>query len=210
MKIAILGTGAVGSSLGRRWGQAGHVVFYGALEPDAPDVMELVEQTGQSAKAGRCRDAVAGSDIVLLALPWEQVRSVLESAADLKEKILIDCINPMLSDLTDLQFGFDTSAAEQIAAWFPESHVVKAFNVLSSAAMQNAGFGSASASLFYCGADGEAKSVVRTLGEELGFEPVDCGPLRAARWLESMAMLYIHLAVFEGWGGDCAFKMLKR
>lgn len=210
MKIAILGTGAVGSSLGRRWGQSGHAVYYGALTPDDPDILRLVEETGASARAGTCRDAVADSDIVLLALPWDQVRSVLDAAADLKRKILIDCVNPMMSDLTDLQFGFNTSAAEQIAAWFPESHVVKAFNALSAAAMQDARFGSESASLFYCGADNEAKSVVRKLGEELGFESVDCGPLRAARWLESMAMLYVHLAVFEGWGGDCAFKMLKR
>jgi predicted dinucleotide-binding enzyme len=64
--------------------------------------------------------------------------------------------------------------------------------------------------MFYCGDDAEAKAVARQLTEQLGFQAIDCGPLRLARQLEPFAMLYVHLAVFEGWGGDCAFSILKR
>jgi predicted dinucleotide-binding enzyme len=124
--------------------------------------------------------------------------------------MLMDCFNPLTPRLDGLELGFDTSAAEQIALWFPAARVVKAFNTLSAATMENASYGDQQASMFYCGDDVEAKAVVRQLADELGFDAVDCGPLRLARQLEPLAMLYVHLAVFEGWGGDCAFKMVKR
>jgi NADPH-dependent F420 reductase len=208
--IAVLGTGAVGGALGRRWGQAGHHVYYGSRTPQDTETTKLVAKTGPDTQAGSCREAMSASQLVLLAIPWDQVRSVLEDAEDLAGKVLIDCINPLTSDLSDLEFGHTTSAAEQIAGWFPQAHVVKAFNVLSAAAMEDPHFGAERATMFYCGDHAESKRAVGQLAEQLDFHPVDCGPLRAARWLEAAAMLYVHLAIFEQWGGDCAFKMLKR
>ena len=210
INIAVLGTGAVGSALGARLGKVGHPIFYGLRSLDEPVPQELLEQSGPAARAGSCQQAIAASQAVLLAVPWDQVRGILDAADNLSEKILIDCINPLKADLTDLEFGYSTSAAEQLASWYPEAHVVKAFNVLSAAAMADPHFGDDRASLFYCGDDSASKKLVAELASQLEFDPVDCGPLRAARWLEPMAMLYVHLAVFEGWGGDCALKMMKR
>jgi len=51
---------------------------------------------------------------------------------------------------------------------------------------------------------------VRELAAELGFDPVDAGPLVVARYLEPFAMLYIQLAIKEGWGSHCAFRIMKR
>lgn len=209
-EIAVLGTGAVGSALGVRLGQAGHRIFYGLRSAEMPIPGDLLERSGPQARGGTCAEAIAASAAVLLAVPWDQTRAILDSAGNLRGKILIDCINPLTSDLKDLEFGHTTSAAEQIAAWYPAAQVVKAFNVLSAAAMANPHFGSEQATMFFCGDDKQAKELVRQLAADVDFDPVDCGPLRAARWLESMAMLYVHLAVFEGWGGDCALKMMKR
>ena len=88
--------------------------------------------------------------------------------------------------------------------------MVKAFNTASVATMQNPSYEGVAATMFYCGDDGEAKLIVRGLIDDLGMEPVDSGPLKNARFIEPMAMLYIHLAVQQGWGGNCALKMLKR
>jgi NADPH-dependent F420 reductase len=210
VKIAVLGTGAVGGVLGYRWAQLGHQVFFGSRTPDTEPVRALVQRSGRTARAGTCAEAVADAEVVLLATPWEVTHEMLDGVGKLDGKILLDCINPLTADLKDLQFGFTDSAAEKIASWFPAATVVKAFNTLSAATMENPMYGETNASMFYCGDDADAKAVARQLTEELGFDAIDCGPLRISRHLEALAMLYVHLAIFEGWGGDCAFKMLKR
>ena len=210
MKIAVLGTGSVGSALGRRWAQAGHAVYFGAREPASDEARQVIAGLDPLGRLGTCTEAIAQSDAVLLAIPWDQVRTVLESAGSLEGKILIDCVNPLTADLRGLELGFTTSAAEQIAQWFPAARVIKAFNTLSAATMLDPSYGDLRANMFYCGDDSQGKAVVERLSEELGFDAVDCGPLVIARQLEPLAMLYVHLAIFEGWGGDCAFRMLKR
>jgi NADPH-dependent F420 reductase len=209
VKIAVLGTGNVGCALGCRWAKLGHAVYFGAKDPDADAARRLAESDA-NVQVGSCTEAIAASEVVLLAIPWDQTRGVLARAESLDGKILMDCINPMTADLGGLELGHTTSAAEEIAGWFPPARVVKAFNTLSAAAMIDPTFGEHRATMFYCGDDADAKAVVHQLSEELGFEPVDCGPLKLSRQLEPFAMLYVHLAVFEGWGGDCAFKILKR
>jgi NADPH-dependent F420 reductase len=210
VKIAVLGTGAVGGALGSRWAQQGHEVYFGSRTPDSEAVVELVKRCGSEARAGTWAEAVAEAEVVLLATPWEATRSILDSVGSLDGRILLDCINPLTSDLKDLQFGFTDSVAEKLASWYPSAIVVKAFNTLSAATMENPNYGDQQASMFYCGDDTNAKAVVKQLTEESGFDAVDCGPLRISRHLEPLAMLYVHLAIFEGWGGNCAFKMLKR
>ncbi len=210
MKIAVIGTGSVGGTLGRRWSELGHTVHFAALEPDSEEVCQLLASCHSDARVGTVLEAVADADVILLAIPWDQAQQVLKAAGNLDRKILLDCINPMTSDLSRLEVGLTTSAAEQIASWAPTCRVVKAFNTLSAAAMENPMFGDQRASMFFCGDDADAKGVTHELTEQLGFEAIDCGPLRLARQLEPFALLYVHLAVFEGWGGDCAFHILKR
>jgi NADPH-dependent F420 reductase len=210
VKIAVLGTGSVGGALGCRWAQAGHEVFFGARDPNSGEAQAALERAGASARVGTCADAIAAAQAVLLAIPWDQTRSVLQAARSLRGKILMDCINPLTPDLMGVTLGHTTSAAEQIAEWFPEARVVKAFNTLSAATMEDPRYGAQNAHVFICGDDEEAKGTVKELALVLGFEPVECGPLKLARQLEPLAALYVYLAVFQGWGGDCAFRMLKR
>ncbi len=224
MKIAVLGTGNVGRALGEGWIRSGHEVIFGARSASdyRPNSLGHDELTG--VVVGSCRQAIAQSDVVLLAVPWEAARGILNDAQrpsdskvdppgesiDLTGKILIDCMNPLTADLSGLQFGYSTSAAEQLAEWYPGSEVVKAFNTLSAATMENPLYGDTRADMFFCGDSEGGKRVVAELAQSIGMVPIDCGPLRIARQLEPLAMLYVHLAIFEGWGGNCALKMLKR
>ena len=210
MDIAILGTGRVGSALGSRWAQKGHRIYYGVQERDNEEVRNVVSRSGPNAQALSLAEAAAAGEVVVLAIPWEAARPVIEGLGPLDGKILVDCINPLTADLKGLQLGFNTSAAEQIASWAPTARVIKAFNTISDAAMVNPWFGDQRATMFYCGDDQQAKAVVCTLTEELDLEPVDAGPLVNARQLEPLSMLYVYLAIFGGWGGDCAFKIIKR
>lgn len=210
MRIGIVGTGRVGGTLGRRWAEAGHEIVFGSRDPQGDRVRQLVAAAGPRTCAGHWADAVAHGDLVLLATPWNVTLDLLATVDDLQGKILVDCCNPLTADFRGLELGFNTSAAERIADQAVEARVVKAFNTVSTATMENPDYGGYSATMFYCGDDAEAKAVVAQLTEQLGLQAVDAGPLQNARYLEPLAMLYIHLAVREGWGSNCAFKILKR
>jgi predicted dinucleotide-binding enzyme len=210
LKIGILGTGGVGGALGTRWGAVGHDVTYGSRAPESEKVQQLVARSGQKAKATSPREAIVGADVILFAVPWPVARETLETLGDLTGRTLIDCTNPLLSDMSGIELGHVISAGEQIAAWSPGANVVKAFNSASVKVMLNPQFGEHRATMFYCGDDVAAKLTVRQLIEDIGFDAVDAGSLSSSRYLEPLAMLYIHLAFRQGFGSNCAFKIMKR
>lgn len=210
MRIGVLGTGRVGGVLGLRWAAKGHSVVFGSRNPESEKSRQLVEKSGGMVAVRPVAQAAAEAEVVLLATPYDVAPDLLATLGDLGDRVLIDCSNPLKPDLSGLVVGGDTSAAEQIAGWARGGRVVKAFNVASAATMAAPIYHGQAASLFYCGDDKDAKSQIRQLVADLDFEPVDAGPLRIARYLESLAMLYIHLAVREGWGSNCAFRMMRR
>jgi NADPH-dependent F420 reductase len=210
VKIAILGTGRVGGALGAGWAQKGHSVVFGSRDPHGERVRRRIEASGENVRAAKPAEAVRSADVVVLATPWQATQATIAASGSLSGKVLVDCINPLTEDFRHLDIGHTTSAAEQIADWAPGAKVVKAFNTVSAGAMADPWFGDENATMFYCGDDEDAKAIVRRLAEELGFDAYDAGPLAIARYLEPFAMLYIKLAIKEGWGGNCAFKILRR
>src|SRR5687768_15381659 len=127
LQIAVLGTGRVGGTLGRRWAQQGHQVLFGSREPASERVLKLLSES-PNARALPSRDAVTESDLVVYAGPWAFARAILAELGPMPDKILVDCTNPLTADFTGLDVGHTTSAAERIAEWVPGARVVKAFN----------------------------------------------------------------------------------
>jgi len=210
MKITIIGSGNVGGTLGSRWAKKGHEITFGARDPKGEKVQKLLKSLDGKAKASGVKDAVSASQVVLLATPWWSAEDAIRSAGDLKGKIIIDCINPLAKDMSGLTIGHTTSAAEKIAGWAVGARVVKAFNSTGSKNMANPVYGSQKITMFICGDDVEAKKTVAGLAAELDFDVVDAGALVAARYLEALAMLWVHLVVVAGLGPDVAFKLIKR
>ena len=208
MKIAIIGTGSVGSALGRGLAKAGHEVVFGVRDPGKPQVGRLAEETGGHADSVAA--AAADAEVVVLAMPWGSTQDVIQSAGGLSGKIVLDCINPLKPDLSGLDTGSARSAAEQVAAWAPGARVVKVFNSTGAGNMADPRYGEDRATMLYCGDDEKAKEVAARLAADLGFEPVDAGPLSAAYLLEHFAMLWIHLAYGAGLGRNIAFKLMRR
>jgi 8-hydroxy-5-deazaflavin:NADPH oxidoreductase len=154
-KIGILGSGKVGSSLGVRWAsECGHQVVFASPSPNAPEVQNLVQQAGASSCAGSPMQAVATSDILLLATPAPAARETV-SGLPLSGKILIDA----------------TSGGTTVAEWALGAKVVKAFDTVNISAGEPQ-------VMSYCGDDEDAKAIVRQLILELGFDARDGGPLR--------------------------------
>jgi NADPH-dependent F420 reductase len=209
MRIAIIGTGSVGSTLGARWAQKGHQVIYGARDPQSDKVKNILDsQKGVDAKG--IKEAASESEVVVFAIPWPAAEEAVKSAGDLKGKIVIDCTNPLAPQLSGLSVGLTTSAGEKVAEWADGAYVVKAFNNTGYKNMGNPVYGSESLSMFICGDDPGAKKKVSTLVADLDFDVVDCGGIKAARYLEPLAMLWIHLAVTIGMGDDIGFRLLRR
>lgn len=210
MRIAIIGTGNVGAVLGRRWAQGGHGVVFGSRRPDDGEIRALVEASGPRASAAAPAAAAAAADVVVLATPGAGAEAVAASLGDLAGKVLVDCTNPILPGLAGLSVGTDDSGAERIARAVPAARVVKAFNTTGSANMEDPAYPGGRLAMLLCGDDADARAVVAGLAAELGFEPVDCGPLKSARYLEPMAMAWITLAYPLKNGPDFGFAVLRR
>lgn len=209
MKIAVLGAGNVGGALGRLWAAKGHEVRFGVPAPDSEKMKALLASTEGRAKAGSNREAAGASEVVVVSVPWPVAQQAIRDCGDLSSQVVIDCTNPLRSDLQGLAVGFTTSAAEQVAAW-SGAKVVKAFNTLGAGNYGNAEFAGTPADGFYCGDDAAAKAKVKPLISDIGLNPVDLGSLRNARLLEPLAMLWIDLAINQKWGPNHAFKLLRR
>lgn len=207
MRIAVIGAGNVGGSLGRLWAAGGHEVLIGSREPDGPRAGAASERLGSGVPVLSIPDACAAAETVLLAVPWASAERVVKEA-DLSGKVLIDATNPIGAGL-ELAVGHDTSAAELIAGWAPGSRVVKAFNTVGAEHLSNPRLAGQALTMLICGDDERAKGAVRRLAEEIGFEVVDAGPLSCARLLEPVAMLWIRLALVEGFGREIGFKLLR-
>jgi NADPH-dependent F420 reductase len=214
MKIAVIGAGNVGGTLGKRWARAGQEVTFGARDPAAAKVAALVRECGPSARAASVPEAVRQAAVVALTVPWENAREALAAAGDLRGRILIDATNPVPLTPEGLRqglvIGHTTSGGEEIARWAQGARVVKAFNTTGWQNMANPLYGSEGLSMLLCGDDAEAKKVVADLARQLGFAPVDVGPLRSARYLEAMAMLWIEMAILQGFGTNFGFRVVKR
>jgi 8-hydroxy-5-deazaflavin:NADPH oxidoreductase len=210
VKIGVLGTGYVGGALGRRLAEAGHDIQFGSRDPQSEKASALLSNCPAGVEVTSWAEAVEHGDVVFLAIPWSSVQGVISELGDTFDgKTLVDCTNPLNDTFSGLDLGFTTSAAEEIAGWAPQSHVVKAFNTVSASAMADPIFEGKKAAVFYCGDDENSLKSVSQLATDLDFEPIAAGPLLNARYLEPFAMLYIHLAM-NGWGSNCAFQMLTR
>jgi len=209
MKIGILGGGNVGGTLGKKWALHGHEVCFGVRDQAAPDLVQLVAESGGKARSGTAQEAAAFGEVVVNALPWPAVEKVV-SSLDLRGKVLLDCANPLKADLSGLEIGTSTSGGEKVAEWATGANVVKIFNTTGYGNMENPSYKGQAALMLYCGGDASAKGIAAQLARDVGFDPVDAGPLANARLLEPYALLWIWLAIRGGLGPGFAFQIVRR
>ncbi len=192
MKIALIGKGNVGTALSTGWRRAGHDIRFGHRDPKEP-----------------VREAAEWGEVVVLAVPFLAVPDVtaeIGSAAD--GKVVIDVTNAVGSGM-ELAIGFSTSSAEEIQKALPEARVVKAFNTVFAQNQSTARIGAEQLSAFVAGDDEAAKRAVMQLAADIGFDPIDVGTLKSARYLEPMGMLLISLGYGLKMGTNIGLKLIK-
>ena len=209
MKIAVIGTGSVGGTLGRRWAELGHSVCFGVRDLADADPKALLSKIKGDARLGSVRDAAKDADVVVLATPYAANVAAITSAGDLAGKILIDVTNPIDANFT-LAVGLNSSGAEEVAKLATRARVYKAMNQVGFEVMANPTFAEGKPVMFVAGDDATGKKVVLELVSALGFEAIDAGELSIARLLEPYAMLWIHLMARRNMGRNFAFGLLRR
>ena len=204
----------MGGKLGTIFARAGHEVIFSYARTEKK-LSKLAREAGPHATAGSPADAVRTAEAVLFAVHWSRVDDVLEQAGDLSGQVVVTCALPMSADDTNLVVAQTSSGAEELAKKIPNARVVAAFGTVPSEVL----FGvyerrrrKNRPSLIYLGDDAKAKRVAVQLIRDVGFEPVDAGPLRIARYSEPFTLLVARLA-YEGDNGPAMayrFEWLKQ
>jgi predicted dinucleotide-binding enzyme len=202
MRLGILGSGLMGGKLGTLFARAGHEVVFSYARSNQK-LNKLARDANANSRSGTPREAARDADAILLAVHWSRIDDVLKQAGDLWGKVLVSCSLPLNADNTELVVSQTSSGAEELAKMIPDARVVSAFHTLPSEVL----FGVYEAkrkqsppSLVYCGDHKGSKAVAAELIRAVGFDPVDAGPLRIARYTEPFAVLVAQLA-YEGEGG---------
>ena len=205
MRIAIIGAGSVGATLGRAWIKHGEEVIWGLRNPADPKYTTLPKDRLKAPA-----EAVKGAEVVVIATPWSAAEAAINSLGSLAGKTVIDCMNPlgMGPDGLQLVLGFNTSAGEQVASWAPGAFVFKTLKTTGAGNMARAAEYPVKPFMPVAGDDAAKKAVVMELVAALGFEP-DAGPFKNARLLEPFAMVWIDQAMKRGRGRDFAFALVK-
>jgi len=202
MRLGILGSGLMGGKLGTIFVRAGHDVVFSYARSDAK-LKRLAREAGKKARAGTPREAAHEAAALLLAVHWSRINDVLKQAGDLSGKVIVSCSLPMNADDTALVIAHTSSGSEELAKKIPNAAIVSAFNTVPSEVLfdvYESRRRTKRPSLVYCGDEPAAKKLVSELIRDAGFDPVDAGPLRIARYTEPFALLVAQLA-YEGKGG---------
>jgi predicted dinucleotide-binding enzyme len=207
-RIGILGSGLMGGKLGTFFARAGHDVVFSYARSEQK-LRKLAREAQGNARHGTPAEAAREADVVLLAVHWSRVDDVLEQAGDLSGKVIVTCSLPMNADDTGLVVAHTSSGAEELARKVPGARVVAAFGTVPSEVLFDvfeAKRRTRRPSLVYCGEDADAKQVVAGLIRDVGFEPVDAGPLRTARYAEPFTLLIAQLAYEGERGPELAYR----
>lgn len=207
MKVAIIGTGNMGTGLADALTSANHDVMIGSRDP--AKAAALAEKIGHGAVGGGIAAAAEFADTIILALPYGAIGEALKAAGNISGKVLVDITNPISADFKSLVIGHTTSAAEEIQAMAPDAKVVKAFNTIFAQLLLPEARKGKTLQVFLAADDSDAKTVVSALATSAGFEPIDAGPLSNSRFIEPIGEMNVHFGYFLGRGTATAPAWVK-
>ncbi len=213
MKIGVIGSGVVATTLGAGFLKHGHEVALGTREP-----AKLADWRAKnpSAKVVSFAEAAGVGEIVVLAVGGAVALDALAlaGAPNLAGKTVIDACNPIgggppVHGVLSYFTTFGNSLMERLQKAYPDAHFVKAFNSVGAGQMVNPVFAGGKPTMFIAGDDAAAKTTVARVLDQFGWETEDMGPVEAARAIEPLCMLWCIPGVARNDWSPHAFKLLK-
>jgi predicted dinucleotide-binding enzyme len=184
-RIAVIGTGNIGATIGQAWQRAGHEVVYASRSPEPPRTVAIA-------------DAIGGADVVLLAVPGAAVPPLLaEHGPALDGRVVIDATN----DIGAARLNH----AEAYAEAAPGARFVRAFNTLGYELFADPSIGGEVADLFWCGPDDAG---AEQLIADVGLRPVRVGDIDAVDVVDGVGRLWLTLVFRQGRPRRLAFRLL--
>jgi predicted dinucleotide-binding enzyme len=195
MNIGIVGSGDIGSTLGRLWARAGHRLLF-SFSHDQQKLEHLAQECGNDSRATTPYEAVSHAEVVLFAVPWTGVDEALKQIGRFEGQIVIDTTNPFVDEQMHTQeFEETDSSSECLAKKMENAKVIKAFNTLRDETLwDRSGQGLV---IFYAGDWPAMKKQVAQLIEDAGFVPYDVGPLREGKKQEPGTDRYLKELTLE-------------
>ena len=189
MRIAIIGTGKMGRGFAAALASK-HEVIVGSRDEDRANA--TASKVG-AARGATYVEAAADADMVILTVPWEAMEETLPQLGDLKGTIVVDVSYPYNKREREALKG--SSTAEEIQKRLPNARVFKGWNHVHSRHLTEPEVDGIAASVLIAGDDQTAKDILFGLARDMGFHPVDVGPLKATRELERLVgvMLFVKL-----------------
>ena len=198
MKLATIGAGKIGGTLGTKWAKAGHNVNFGVPDPDNP-AYEKLQPLGKVASP---LNAIENAEIVLMAIPGTAMSDFgAQYGKLLAGKIVIDATNnPRLPVLNSL---------ETLHTHAPNAHLVRAFNIVGAENLAEPRFGNTPLDMFYCGY-APARPNLDQLIQDAGMRPIYLGDIDFAPLVDGLTRVWFTLAFSQGHGRRIAFKLLEQ
>ena len=209
MKVTIIGAGNMGTAFVKQLVRAGHDVSITSRDSAKA---ARVAAAHPGAKAIDIAGSANGADAIVLATGYESAAAALNAVGELQGKVVIDITNPLTADYMALTLGHSTSAAEEIAKVVPDAEVVKGFNTIFAQVLgDGADFGNGQKATVFVASDSErAKQTAAALAQSMGFDVIDAGGLKNARYLEPLAGLNIFLGYGAGLGTSISPTWLQK
>jgi 8-hydroxy-5-deazaflavin:NADPH oxidoreductase len=197
MKIAFIGIGKVGFAIANNLQKKGHEILVGHNNPGSESVKKAIEKNPLF-RLTDLQDAVNKSDLVFLATPYRENRSVLMGII-FNGKTLVDCTNPIGPGFSHT-LNSVRSGSEEVQESAPDARVVKAFTIYGFENFADNSFPEYNVKpvMLIAGNDKKSKEEVSELVEQLGFFPKDTGALSQALHLEHMTLLWIKMVRQNG------------
>ena len=190
-RIAVLGAGKIGGTLGKKWATAGHAVAFGVRDTESMHARALQAELGQFVSIGTLAQALVGAEVVLFALPGEMMEEVIARyAAQLEGKILMDAANNLS--------GGPVNSLTAFRAHTPHASVYRAFNSYGWENFAETLYAGVQADLFYSGPAGETGAVVEQLISEIGLRPVRVGDTDQADLIDGLLLVWFALSPRQG------------
>ncbi|MGB8648116.1 MAG: NAD(P)-binding domain-containing protein [Anaerolineae bacterium] len=202
IKIAVLGSGNIGGTLGAKWAAAGHIVAFGVRNPASVKAQSAQSQAGENARLTGFADAIQSSEVVVIATPSGTVDALLaEHGGLLNGKLVVDTTNrfgtPVINHLAE------------IAQAAPQARVHRAFNSLGWECFANPVVNGTQVDLFYCGPNDETHPVMEQLITDAGLRPVYVGGLETAAIVDNVGALWVTLVFQRKMPRHMALKLIQ-